>query len=92
MNSQDKFRRETLDAFTEFYYEKNNKDSDATYEEIQNLQISQIECLYNGLIIFLASPGIFIGKRGENIERLTNYMMRKLDLKNIIFKLLKKIV
>lgn len=69
-----------------FYLEKNNNDYVATEEEIKRLQITDIEVEHCEIIVELSRPGLFIGKRGENVEQLQKYLhehgfKRKLHIK-----------
>lgn len=63
--------------FSDYYYEKNNNDCEKAYEEIERLKIQKIEVCRKQLFIWLTRVGIFIGARGENIDDLTKYFVKK---------------
>ncbi len=68
-----------------FYLQKNNGDYKKTEEEISKLQISKIEVddtLPNSVVISIttARPGMLIGRRGQNIDELTQYMGTKIKI------------
>lgn len=70
----------------QFYLEKNGNDYVATEDEITRLQITDIEVEHKSkVIIELSRPGLLIGKRGENCEKLQNYLsmrgFHKLEIK-----------
>lgn len=88
--SQMSWRRKVLDAFADFYYEKNNENEDDTIEEIKNLSIQQIETGYNEIFVWTSRPGLFIGKRGETIEKLEKFLSRKLNKENFKVKIFEK--
>lgn len=62
-----------------FYYEKENQNEDNAIKAINDIQIQNIEYNDGTLCITLGRPGIFIGKRGENIMAITNYLRKEFD-------------
>jgi len=54
-----------------FYLEKNNNNYEATEQEINKLRITKVDVTDNKVIIITERPGLLIGKRGENIDKLT---------------------
>ena len=88
----DKTVASVADKIAQFYFEKNKMDYDKAIREIQDLQIRKIE-IEDGeckechqkvkeLHVTLARIGKLIGVRGENIDKLTQY----LDMKVKIFE------
>lgn len=55
-----------------FYLKKNNNDYEATEQEINKLRITKVDVTDNKVIIITERPGLLIGKRGENIDKLTD--------------------
>lgn len=84
------WRRKVLDAFADFYYEKNNENRENAIEEIRNLSIQQIETGYNEIFVWTSHPGLFIGKRGETIDKLEKFLSKKLRKENFKVKIFEK--
>lgn len=61
-------------AIGQFYLAKNHNDYLATEKEILYLNIVKIEFTDEKLSITTSYPGKLIGKRGANIDALTNYL------------------
>jgi ribosomal protein S3 len=58
-----------------FYLQKNNQDYEKTEKELTDLRISKIEIDVKGVVfITLARVGLFIGRKGENIEKLNRFL------------------
>lgn len=67
-----------------FYFERENENEDVACEAIRDLQIHKIEYTDGVVIITLSRPGFLIGKKGENIIRLTEYLKKEFkDMKEI---------
>jgi ribosomal protein S3 len=69
----EKLTREQLEAaklLSEFYLKKNGGNYAAANEEIRNLRIFDIRTTDTHLVIRLGQPGLFIGRKGENIKNL----------------------
>lgn len=70
-----------------FYFERENKDEGEAIEAIKNLQIHKIEYTDGVVIITLSRPGLLIGKKGENITSLVEYLKKEFkDMKEIRIK------
>lgn len=80
-------RRNFLDAFAEYYYLKNTKNKQLTYQEIQDLEIKQIEATSTDAFIWLGSPGRFIGPKGKNWDNCLNFIRDQLGKPNFQFKI-----
>jgi ribosomal protein S3 len=67
-----------------YYYLEKNKNTDVkeeyskTREEIIDLGITQLKLKGNILIITLSRPGLLIGRHGDNITALLNFLRNKL--------------
>lgn len=70
-----------------FYLDKNQGDYKKTANEIIQLGITKVD--FRGIVVSvtLTRPGLLIGRRGENIDKLTAYLSdelnRKIELKII---------
>jgi ribosomal protein S3 len=63
------------DKFAKFYLEKNHNDCDNAIAEIRSLGIKLLYFSNTGSVcITVKRPGLLIGKRGENIEKLQKYL------------------
>ena len=60
-----------------YYLEKNKNNYKQTEEDIRNLGITQIEHKKDTIIITLQRCGILIGRRGENIDKLQQFLFQK---------------
>lgn len=58
----------------EFYLAKNNGDIDKTNDELERLRLNRIELSSEAIVLVTSRPGILIGKRGENITKLIEYL------------------
>jgi len=58
----------------EFYLDKNKGDYKKTNEEISELKITRIDYNFKTLNITTGRPGLIIGRRGENIDKLREYL------------------
>lgn len=58
----------------EFYLRKNNGDYVKTEKELTDLRISKIEVNEKTVTITAAHVGLFIGRKGENIDNLVKYL------------------
>ncbi len=63
-----------------FYLQKNNNDYAKTEKDLQNLQITNIVVGTTEVIIYLARPGLLIGKRGTNVEALEKFLNKKVHI------------
>lgn len=65
-----------------FYLRKNNGDYAASQKEIEQLRISKVEVTVDGncVIITTARPGLVIGRRGQNIDALTDALRMKVRI------------
>lgn len=65
-----------------FYYEKNFKNNSMTTEQIENLGIYKVN--YNKkthkVEITLERPGLLIGKKGENINKLVKFILNNTQI------------
>lgn len=64
-----------------YYYEKAVGNSEAerinaASRSVHMLDIFAISCEENNVVIYLSQPGILIGKGGENINALTEYIKK----------------
>lgn len=57
-----------------FYYDKNLKNEDAAIREINSLGILRIDYDNRVVVLTLSRPGLFIGKKGQNIMALTKWL------------------
>lgn len=64
----------------EFFLQKNNNDYERTADEITNLHITKLEDDGDKIRITLGRPGMLIGKRGEQVDKLISYLGRKLHI------------
>ena len=58
----------------QFYLTENDNDYEATTKKIQRLRINDIEILDKVVNIELSCPSIIIGKRGEDVLKLEEYL------------------
>lgn len=69
----------------EFYLDKNNGDHEKANEEISRVRFNHVEFLNdNRVLLEVSRPGILIGKRGENIEKLQEFLGHKLYIKETV--------
>lgn len=61
----------------EFYLNKNEGDYEKAQREVQNLGISEVIATGDSVLIKLSRPGLFIGKRGENMDKLGAFLEGK---------------
>lgn len=66
--------RDVARKIGQFYLAKNNNDYEATQKEIERLRISKLEFDGPKLVIQLASPGLLIGFKADNITKLQEYL------------------
>src|SRR5688572_16565788 len=64
----------------EYYLQKNNQDYDEAGLELLKLGITQISISDTEITIEVARPGLLIGKRAENIDKLTKYLNCKVKI------------
>lgn len=68
----------------QFYLQKHNGDHEAANQQIKNLHITKIETVYidgfDYLLIYTARPGILIGPKGQDIEKLAEFLGKKIKL------------
>jgi ribosomal protein S3 len=62
----------------EFYLDKNKGDYKKTNEEIADLRITKIDYNFRTLSITIGRPGLIIGRRGENIDKLKEYLSKQI--------------
>lgn len=72
--------REVASQIGQFYLQKNSYDYAATEKEITSLRITTLEIKEGEVVITLARPGSIIGRKGENIEKLTKFLNRKIRI------------
>ena len=61
-----------------FYLEKNAGDYEKAIEEITQLGITKIDFKGTTIHITLTRPGLLIGRRGENIDKLRVHLSKSL--------------
>lgn len=64
----------------EFYLRKNDNDYVKTSVEIKQLKITEIKLDDKSVLITLKRPGLLIGKRGENIDKLEKFLSMKVKI------------
>jgi len=62
-----------------FYLQKNSQDYAKTEKELTDLRISKIEVDVKNVTVYVSHVGLFIGRRGENIDKLSKFL--KLEVK-----------
>ena len=62
-----------------FYLQKNSQDYAKTEKELTDLRISKIEVDVKNVTVYVSHVGLFIGRRGENIGKLSKFL--KLEVK-----------
>jgi ribosomal protein S3 len=62
----------------EFYLIKNRGDYKKTSEEIATIQITGVDYNCRVLRIVTGRPGLIIGRRGENIDKLKEYVLKQI--------------
>ena len=82
--------REVARLIGEYYLEKQDLSIKERYvkarEEILSLGITEIKTKDITIIITLQRPGLLIGRRGENIEKLKTFISSRTLYKNIEIK------
>lgn len=63
-----------------FYAQKFNGDYAKAGEEARKLQITDIKVSGNEVEISLARPGLLIGRKGENIDKLSAHLKKKIKV------------
>lgn len=84
-NKPDKQSSEAASKISKFYRIKNgNNESKECYkaarEEISKLKIVDIKATEGEVSIHLARPGLLIGKKGENIGALQQYLGTRINI------------
>jgi ribosomal protein S3 len=72
--------RDVAKKIGNFYLLKNNGDYAKTEEEINSLQISKIEVTDDTVAITTNRPGLLIGRRGTNVDMLTEALKMKIKI------------
>jgi len=75
-----------LRKFAEFYLDKNEGNLEYARDEIRRLGIKGIYLDDNDLVVTLSKPGLFIGRYGNNIINLENYLkvnLRIIESENV---------
>lgn len=70
----------------DFYWRKNNLDDAKTNAEIENLKIQDFTLTDQDVVIHTCRPGLLIGRYGENIKNLENFLgikVRILEVDNV---------
>lgn len=63
-----------------FYLQKFNGDYSKAGEEVRKLQVTDIKVLEDEVEISLGRPGLLIGKGGENIDKLSAHLKKKIKV------------
>lgn len=63
-----------------FYSKKNQGDHQATNKELNRLNIRDILVKENVVEIHLGSPGLLIGRKGENIDNLKAHLGKEIKM------------
>lgn len=71
---------EAAQAIGLFYLEKNKGNYAKTSDEITTLQFTDVSVDDEVVVITTKRPGLLIGKRGENVDKLQNYLGRKIRI------------
>ena len=72
----------------QFYLQLNDCDYKKAIADITNLCITKVEWKGNTVHITLSRPGLLIGRRGENIDKLLEYIMKMTENKGIIIDII----
>ncbi len=78
--------REACKTIGEFYLQKNKGNYPLAADEIIKLHITKVAINENRLCITAGRVGILIGRRGENITNLTNFIQERLQMEVRIFE------
>jgi predicted metal-dependent RNase len=67
-----------------FYFEKAEGEDtrakiDKAYKEIESLGITRIEVENDTATIYLSRPGLIIGRKGENIQKLLEFIQKRVS-------------
>lgn len=72
--------RQIAEQIGEFFLLENNKDYEKTANFLTRLNISRIDVLCSEVMIHLSRPGLLIGRRGENVEKLEKFLDKKIRI------------
>lgn len=68
-------------SISNFYLKKHNFVYPDAQREVEKLKITSIEVNDEGdVMIYLGRPGLLIGRRGENINDLSAFLNRKINV------------
>lgn len=73
--------KDIADKIGRFFLQEYCGDKDKTREFLQQLQIQDIAIEDGKIAITTSRPGLFIGRRGRNIERLVGFLGRNIIVK-----------
>ena len=74
---------EIANNISSFYLRKNNFDYKKTNEEIEKVRIQNVEKTEKGITIFTERPGLLIGRRGENINQLQEFLNCEIRIEEV---------
>lgn len=63
-----------ISGIGQFFLNKNDQDFKKTEQQLLAMHITDIYPLTNRVIIVLRRPGLIIGKRGQTVEELKNFL------------------
>lgn len=70
------------DQIGQFFLKKNEGDHVKANDEILRLQIVRIEVITSALVLIETSrPGLLIGRRGETVEQLKEFLGKSIHIK-----------
>lgn len=73
----DKNEQRIYSGIWEYYYELHHRDYDKASKAIRDLQITDLKCGNDYILMELRRPGLLISKRGENYEDLKTHLQLK---------------
>lgn len=73
-NKPSKEQEEIGYKISSFYLQKHNGDYTTAREEVEKVRINNIEVRDNKVFIFTSRPGLLIGRKGENIDKLISIL------------------
>ena len=68
-----------------FYAQKHNMDFVKAAAEVSKLGLYNITMRGDVVVLHTTRPGLWIGRKGENIDALSKHLGKKIDIKEIKF-------
>lgn len=78
-----KQEQEVFGRIATFYIERSGGDYAKAIKDVEQIGFRRIEVFGDNVVVWAKRVGLFIGRRGENVDQLQKYLGKKIYIKEV---------